>query len=128
MERRTQVETRLHESLKEAAFHELAKEGYDLYVEPLEPPLERLTWSFYRPDILGVICDEKELRLVVVECETNPQIRRIKRKISKIKHSFSFQKRLNEEHLFRLLLVIPYGMLHKVHNPGIHKDIPVKWD
>jgi len=109
------VESDLHGLFKEVIYNELEKEGYIIYVEPSESPLERLRWSYYRPDILGVICKETEFRLVLAECETNPKIRRIKGKASKIRRWLNFQKKLNEKHLLRFLLVIPPGMLHKVN-------------
>jgi len=115
------VEGRFHQLLKEVALSELGKEGFELYVEPLEPPLERLDWCFYRPDILGLMCSRTRLSLVLVECETNPTTRRMKGKISRIRRSFGFQKRLNENHLLRLLLVIPPGVLHRVVNSKIRR-------
>lgn len=109
------MESRLHELFKRAVFTELEREGYDLYVEPLEPPLSRLNWSQYRPDVFGVLYDEAESRFVLVECETDPRIKRIKGKLSKIR-SLNIQKILNEKRVvFRLLLVIPLGMLHRVN-------------
>ena len=113
------MEGSLHQLLKEVAVGELEREGYDLFLEPLESPLERLVWRFYRPDILGLMCNETMSSLILVECETNPRMRRMIEKISKLRQSFAFQKRLNEEHLLRLLLVIPPGVLHRVARPKI---------
>ena len=124
MGRTTYVESKLHEVLKEAAFTELKKEGYYLYVEPSGPPSWRLNWSLYRPDIVGTLSNEAELSFVLVECETNPRIRRIKGKTSKIKRSLTFQKRLNERCILRFLLVIPAGTLHRVNNP----DVRTLWE
>jgi len=115
------VETGLHELLKEVVFTELEREGYHLYVEPAEPPSWRLHWSQYRPDIFGVFSNEVESLFVLVECETNPGIRRIRGKISKIRCSLNIQKRLNERHVLRLLLVIPSGMLRRVNCPELRK-------
>lgn len=118
------MESRLHELLKEAALTELEKEGYYLYVEPSDPPSWRINWSLYRPDVAGTLTNEAEFRFVLVECETNPNIRRIKRKISKIRKSLTVQNRLNEKYLFRLLLVIPAGMLNRVN----YSDIRLRWE
>lgn len=109
------MESDLHDLLKEAVYNELEKEGYIIFVEPSESPLSRLKWSNYRPDILGVFRREAEFRLVLVECETTPKIRRIKRKVSKIRKGLNFQKRLNEKCFLNLLLVIPPRMLHKIN-------------
>jgi hypothetical protein len=118
------MESRLHELLKDAALAELEREGYYLYVEPSDPPSWRLNWSLYRPDIAGTLADEVEFWFVLVECETKPSIRRIRRKISKIRNSLTFQNRLNETYLFRLLLVIPAGMLERVNC----SDIRLRWE
>lgn len=115
------MESRLHELLKEAALTELGREGYYLYVEPSNPHSWRLSWSLYRPDILGTLANEAEFRFVLAECETNPRIRRIKGKISKIKRNLTFQKRLNERSFLRLLLVIPAGMLYRVNNHEVRR-------
>ena len=109
------MESVLHERFKSVIYNELEKEGYDIYIEPYESPFDRLRWSYYRPDILGVICKDTEFRLVLVECETNPKIKRIKGKMSKIRRWLTFQKRLNEKHVLRLLLIIPPMMLRKVN-------------
>jgi hypothetical protein len=118
------MESRQHELLKEAALTELEKEGYYLYVEPSDPPSWRLDWSLYRPDIAGTFTNEAEFWFVLVECETNPNIKRIRRKVSKIKGRLTFQNRLNETYLFRLLLVIPAGMLNRVNC----SDVRLRWE
>ncbi len=115
------MESDLHEFLKEVVFSELERYGYDLYIEPSESPSGRLNWSFFRPDILGLICTKAEFRLVLVECETNPSIRRINSKMFKIRRWLTLQKRLGEKHNFRLLLVIPLGMLCKVNKLDIRR-------
>lgn len=115
------MESDLHGLFKEVVYDELEKEGYIIYVEPSKPPLARLRWRYYRPDILGVTWKDTELRLVLVECETNPNSRRIKGKLSKIKQWVNFQKRLNEKHHLRLLLTIPPRMLHKINCFGIRR-------
>src|SRR3990170_345463 len=105
--RSTQMESELHGLLKEVICSELGKEGYHVYVEPSESPVEMLSWNYYRPDILGLICRETEFGLIIVECETNPSVKRMNEKLLKIERWLRLQKRLNEKHLFRLLLVIP---------------------
>ena len=115
------MESELHGLLKEAICYELKKEGYDLYVEPSESPLEMLSWNYFRPDILGLICQETELGLIIVECETNPSVKRMNEKRLKIERWFHLQKRLNEKHLFRFLLAVPPGMLRKVNTSTIRR-------
>ena len=71
------MEGRLHKLLKNSAGKELEAQNYRLYFEPLESPLDRLSWHSYRPDILGVLLDECDLRVVLVECETKPSYKRV---------------------------------------------------
>ena len=116
------MESRLHELLKKAVFEELEKKGYNLYLEPLESPLQRLSWSKYRPDVFGVFSDDVESRFILVECETDPTIKRMKGKLSKIRHSLTIQKKLNERNiLLLLLLAIPSGFLHRVNYSDIRR-------
>jgi len=115
------MESSFHELLKDAVLDELKKEGYELYVEPSDPPMSRVEWNFYRPDIFGIICNETTFDLLFAECETNPNIERINGKISKIKRWLTFQKRLNESHDFNLVLAIPTGMLRRVNCRLIRK-------
>ena len=118
----SELESRLHELFKKAVFTELEREGYDLYVEPPEPPLSRLSWSQYRPDVFGILSNEAESKFAIVECETDPRIKRIIEKLSKIKRSLTIQKILSERSvLLRLLLVIPSGMLHRVNCSDIRR-------
>lgn len=117
----TELESGLHELLKKAVFAELKNEGYDLYVEPLESPVSRLSWSLYRPDVFGVLSNDIESSFVLAECETDPRIKRIKEKLSRIR-SLTIQKILSERSiLLVLLLAIPYGMLHRVNYPEIRR-------
>lgn len=118
------METRLHNLLKGVVLNELEREGYDIYVEPPEPPTSRLNWRFYRPDILGILSSRTEFRLILVECETNPRIRKVKLKELKIKRFLTFQKKLNEVCNIRLLLVIPSGKLRAINDSAIRKH----WD
>lgn len=117
-----ELESELHELFKKVVLTELEREGYRLYIEPLEPPLWRLRWSFYRPDLFGILSKEFESSFVLVECETDPRIKRIKGKLSKIRGSLTIQKKLSERSvLLRLLLIIPSGMLHRVNYSEIRR-------
>ena len=70
-------EGRLHKLLKNSATKKLLVQNYRLCYEPLESTLSRLSWYSYRPDILGVLLDEDDLRVVLVECETKPDKKRV---------------------------------------------------
>jgi hypothetical protein len=115
------MESELHGLLKQAARCELEKEGYDLYLEPSESPVNVLSWTHYRPDVLGLTCQETEFELAIIECETNPTVRRLIEKRLKIRRQICFQKRLDQKNLFRLLLVIPPGTLRKVNTCSVRK-------
>ena len=115
------MEGSLHKLLKEAALRELGKHGYTLYVEPLEPPFKRLFWDCYRPDVLGVISREDDLIIVLVECETSPNMRRIMGKTLRIKATLRLQKRLNERHTVHPLLIVPPNNLRKINYSCIRR-------
>ena len=109
------MEGKLHKLLKLATRKELTCQNYTLYHEPAESPLDRLFWHSYRPDILGVQKMGSILKIVLVECETKPNQKRVLRKTAQIKRVFSLQKQLNEKHAVLPLLVIPFRNLHKVN-------------
>lgn len=115
------MESAQHTLLKRAAMNELTLDGYSLFVEPTYPPVKMLRWSAYRPDVLGVIYNESETRLALAECETAPRTGRVREKASKIEGTITLQKRLDEEHSIRPILVIPWGRLGKMMYPGIRK-------
>jgi hypothetical protein len=116
------LEGSYHELLKKVVNNKLERDGYALYVEPRESPLEQLTWNYYRPDILGVSSSQSTLKIVIVECEINPSMRRMKGKISKLRRWFSLQKRLREEYYLRLLLVIPPLKLRRVNGSTVRRS------
>ena len=115
------LESAKHTLLKRAAMRGLTADGYSLFVEPTNPPVNRLCWSAYRPDVLGVIYSESETRLALAECETHPRANRVREKASKIQGTMGLQKRLDEEHSIRPILVIPWGTLGNIMYPGIRK-------
>jgi hypothetical protein len=109
------MEGKLHELLKNSVSTELKKEGYEVFTEPLESPHDRLLWQSFRPDLLGISLDDSESTIVIVECETKPNIQRINEKLKKIRNYMHYQARLNEDLSFRLLLVIPFGTLKRLN-------------
>ncbi len=98
---------------------ELERNGYDFILEPAESPFDRITWNYYRPDIFGISSREAEVKIVLAECETEPNIRRMGLKTQKIRRWLSLQKRLNEKHDLRLLLAIPSGKLKRINTSSI---------
>ncbi len=114
------MEGKKHELLKLTAVRELKADGYRVYVEPPESPDERLAWGLYRPDILGIVSARDESRYAVVECETAPSTKRVRGKTSKI-HSLTLQKRLNEKHDFRFILIILPGLLNRTLYPDMRR-------
>jgi hypothetical protein len=109
------LEGQLHLIFKQCVMKELLAEGYILYAEPLGSPVKRISWSAYRPDILGLHVTPNTFKLVFVECETAPTKTRVSQKMERIKTSFRFQKRLNESHQLRSLLIIPPLTLNKIN-------------
>ena len=120
------LESNLHYLFKEVMCQSLSEEGYEIYIEPDISPLDRLCWSRYRPDLLGVTYNQTHFFIVLVECETRPSYSNIKRKSSKIRKWFTFQKRLDENHNIRLLLVIPPGNLRRI-NKGYIRELWEIW-
>lgn len=90
---------------------ELERDGYRLLEEPLFPPSRRLSWFSYRPDLLGVRRDELVEEIVIVECETHPNMRRFR---SKNYSSVWFQSTITREGKVRRILAIPRGTLDRV--------------
>ena len=100
---------------------ELLAEGYLLYAEPLASPVKRISWFAYRPDIFGLQVTRNAFKLVFVECETTPTQTKVSKKTKQIKAAFQFQKRLNELHRLRSLLIIPPLTFHKINNRTIRQ-------
>ena len=74
--------------------------------EPLWPPVSWVTWSSYRPDLLGYRAQDGEEELVLVECETNPGLKRLE---GKNDSSVSFQSRLFGQGSVLRILAVPGG-------------------
>ena len=110
--------------MKEKVGEELENQDYSIYYEPLESPLNQLWWHSYRPDVLGTRSEESKLNIVLVECETKPNRKRIMSKTTQIKKCLSLQRKLNEKSSFLPLLVIPPFNLNKV----IHLPIRKFWE
>jgi hypothetical protein len=115
------LESQLHLTFKRCVMKELLAEGYNLYAEPLVSPVKRLSWSTYRPDIFGLQMTPNAFKLIFVECETAPTQTKISKKTEQVKTALQFQKRLNEFHHLRSLLVIPPLTFNKVNSTIIRR-------
>jgi hypothetical protein len=105
------VESAVHRSMKALVRAELESESYTVVEEPLYPPGRRLHWSRYRPDLLGYRRKGDEEEVVLVECETRPNMRRFG---AKNYSSVWFQPFLFREGGMRRILAVPQGKLGKV--------------
>lgn len=97
--------------MKEVVRTELEHERYQVVEEPLFPPARWITWSGYRPDLLGYRSDNQTQELVVVECETHPSMHRF---LAKNFSSLSFQPSITRAGSIRRILAVPQGKLHTV--------------
>ncbi len=90
---------------------ELERERYSVAEEPLYPPGLRVSWSAYRPDLLGYRRDGEGEEIVLVECETRPNMRRFEHKNYS---SVWFQPYLFRNGSVRRILAVPQGRMGKV--------------
>jgi hypothetical protein len=104
-------ESPVHRSMKAVVRHELEQEGYAVVEEPLYPPREKVSWHSYRPDLLGYRSDGGVEEIVLVECETRPNMRRLRAKNAS---SVWFQPYLYRQGSVRRILAVPQGKLGSV--------------
>jgi hypothetical protein len=105
------VESQAHRSMKAIVRQELEQEHYAVVEEPLLPPVERVTWASYRPDLLGYKSEDGTEELGLVECETRPNMRRLREKRV---CTVSFQPYLFKRGSVRRILAVPQGKLRAV--------------
>ena len=105
------VESEVHRSMKAVVKQELEHEHYAVVEEPLFPPRKKVSWASYRPDLLGYRSEDGNEELVLVECETRPNMRRLRAKNSS---SVWFQPYLFREGSVRRILAVPQGKLRAV--------------
>ena len=105
------MESQTHRSMKAIVKDELIREDYSVIEEPLFPPGDRVSWSSYRPDLLGYRYNGGAEELVLVECETHPNMRRLR---SKQHRTVSFQTYLFRQGSLRKILAVPQGRLGSV--------------
>jgi hypothetical protein len=97
--------------MKLAMRRELERESYSVLEEPSSPPSRKIFWSAYRPDLFGYRNERGEEELVIVECETHPNMRRFRLKNFS---SLRFQPFLFQKGSIRRVLAVPQGGLRAV--------------
>jgi hypothetical protein len=105
------AESQIHRSMKSIVRRELEHERYAVVEEPLFPPGEKVSWSSYRPDLLGYRSEDGVEEVVLVECETHPSMRRLG---AKNFSSVWFQPHLFRRGSLRRILAVPRGKLRSV--------------
>lgn len=94
--------------MKSSVAEELEKENYLIFEEPLFPPSRDITWHTYRPDLFGVRASTVSKEYAFVECETRPNIHRLRRKRY---DTISVQTDLQRPSSVRRILAVPRGKL-----------------
>ena len=115
------MEGTLHKLHKQTVAQELQKQSYGIHYEPWESPLTLLWWQSYKPDILAIKQTNSSRRIVLVECETKPNRKRVLTKTRQIKKNLTIQKQLFENTMILPLLVIPPNNLQKMIFSPIRK-------
>ncbi len=105
------AESLTHRSMKAIVKQALEDERYAVVEEPLFPPGDKVSWSSYRPDLLGYRSENGAEELVLVECETHPNMRRLGEKNAL---GVWFQPYLFRKGSVRRILAVPQGRLHSV--------------
>jgi len=105
------AESEVHRSMKAIVRSELEKERYAVVEEPLYPPGKKASWDSYRPDLLGYRSEGGVEELVLVECETHPNMKRFG---TKNHSSVWFQPYLFRRGSVRRILAVPQGKLASV--------------
>ena len=105
------AESDLHRMMKGMVRSELELDRYRVIEEPAYPPLRTMSWSAYRPDLLGFRSDVRIDEIAIVECETHPSMTRF---LSKNYSSLWFEPSVLHEGSIRRILAVPRGKLHAV--------------
>jgi len=105
------AESGTHRSMKAIVRQALERERYYVVEEPLAPPAEKVAWTSYRPDLMGYRSENGTEELVLVECETHPNMKRLREKNTS---SVSFQPYLFRRGSVRRILAVPQGKLRSV--------------
>ena len=75
------------------------------------PPGEKVSWFSYRPDLLAYKSEDGMEELVLVECETHPNMKRLRKKNVS---SVTFQPFLFRRGSERTIQSVPRGKLRSV--------------
>ncbi len=105
------AESHVHRSMKAIVRNELEDERYAVVVEPLIPPRGKVFWSSYRPDLMGYRSEGGVEELVLVECETRPNMKRLG---AKNFSSVWLQPYVFRRGSVRRILAVPQGKLGAV--------------
>jgi len=105
------AESQVHRSMKAIVRHELELERYAVVEEPLSPPRDKASWTSYRPDLMGYRSEGGAEQLVLTECATHPNMRRLG---TKNFSSVWFQPYLFRRGSVRRILAVPQGRLRSV--------------
>ncbi|MDG6965868.1 MAG: hypothetical protein JRM75_04310 [Nitrososphaerota archaeon] len=105
------AESAVHRSMKAIVRRELERERFAVVEEPVVPPGRRVSWTAYRPDLLGYRSEGGKEEVVLVECETRPLMRRLEAKKCS---TVWFQPRVYRGGSVRKILAVPQGRLHRV--------------
>jgi len=97
--------------MKAVVKEELEKDGFGVVEEPAFPPVDWISWSTYRPDLLGFRAKDMKEEVAIVECETHPSMRRF---ASKNYSSLWFQPSVLSSGSLRRILAVPRGKLGSV--------------
>jgi len=105
------AESQAHRSMKSIVRGELEGERFAVVEEPAFPPAEKVSWSSYRPDLLGYRSESDAEEIVLVECEMRPNMKRL---AAKNFSSVWFQPYLFRRGSVRRILAVPQGKLGSV--------------
>ena len=105
------AESSIHRTMKAIVRTELEKERYAVVEEPLFPPRGKAHWASYRPDLLGYRSEGGSEEMVLVECETRPNMARF---AAKNHASVWFQPYLFRKAGIRRILAVPQGKLRSM--------------
>ncbi len=105
------MESSTHRHMKNIVREQLEGEGFKVFEEPLFPPANWISWSTYRPDLMGFRANESEEEVAIVECETRPSMKRF---TSKNYSSLWFQPAILKEGSIRRILAVPAGKLRSL--------------
>jgi hypothetical protein len=97
--------------MKAVVKSDLEEEHYAVVEEPVFLAGEKVSWSSYRPDLLGYRSEGGAEVLALVECETHPNMKRL---AAKNHLSVSFQPFLFRRGSVRRILAVPQGKLRSV--------------